>query len=127
MSLRTPMGRVLGLGSAKEGAGHWWSQRVSAAALVLLTLWFVVALLRLDGFEYETLAAWAAAPVNAALLLLLTVVLVYHSMLGVQVVVEDYVHGAAKIVTLVFSTFVHVALGALGALAVLRIAFGGAA
>jgi len=128
MSLRSPVGRVLGLGAAGEGVGHWWALRVSSAALVLLSLWFVFALVRLPDLGYDTVAAWIAAPVNAVLLSLLVGTTVYHSMLGVQEVVEDYVasHGA-KIATKIVLQFIHYLLGALGIFSVLRIAFGSAA
>jgi succinate dehydrogenase / fumarate reductase membrane anchor subunit len=125
MSLRSPVGSALGLGAAKDGVGHWWSQRISSVALVALTLWFVVALLRLGTFEYTALIAWVAEPVTAVLLLLLIGTLIYHSLLGVQVVIEDYVGGAAKVATLLANKFVHVVLGALAIFAVLRIAFAG--
>ena len=128
MSLRSPVGRVLGLGAAKEGASHWWAQRVTSVALLLLGLWFVASLLRMPNFGYEVTVAWIAAPVNAVLLLLLIATLVYHSRLGVQVVVEDYVHHhGLKIATMMLLTFAHVAVAALAIFAVLRIAFGGAA
>lgn len=128
MSLRSPVGRVLGLGSAGEGVGHWWTQRVTSVALVLLGLWFVCALLRMPDLSYMTVTAWMASPFNAVLLSLLIGTMVYHSMLGVQVVVEDYVsHHAAKIVTLLLLNFLHYVLAALGIFAVLRIAFGSVA
>jgi succinate dehydrogenase / fumarate reductase membrane anchor subunit len=128
MSLRSPIGRVLGLGSAKEGVGHWWGQRVSAVALVILTLWFVSALLRLGDLGHATVIAWIAAPMNAVLLSLLVGTSVYHSQLGVQVVVEDYVsHHGAKVATLMLLNFLHIVLAALGVFSVLRIAFGAAA
>jgi succinate dehydrogenase / fumarate reductase, membrane anchor subunit len=127
MSLRSPMSRVLGLGAAKEGSGHWWSQRVSAVALVALTLWFVAALLYLGTFDYSVVLAWARAPLPSLLLVLLVATAVYHSLLGVQVVIEDYVEGGARMVALMLSKFLHIAVGALGVLAVLRIALGGAA
>ena len=128
MSLRSPMGRVLGLGAAKEGVGHWWSQRVTSVALVIFGLWFVSALLRLDDFSYPIVIAWIAKPVNSVLLILLVATAVYHSKLGVQVVVEDYVeHHGGKIVTMLLLNFVHVALGALGIFAILKIAFGAGA
>ncbi|HEX7012986.1 MAG TPA: succinate dehydrogenase, hydrophobic membrane anchor protein [Steroidobacteraceae bacterium] len=126
MSLRSPVARVLGLGSAKEGSSHWWSQRVSAVALAILGLWFVVALLTLPDFSHDTVVDWMAAPLNAVLLMLLVGTLAYHSLLGVQVVVEDYVHhGGLKVATIVLLTFVHFALAAAAIFAVLRVAFGG--
>ena len=128
MSLRSPIGRVLGLGAAKEGVSHWWSQRVTSVALVLLGLWFVASLLRMPTFGHEFVAAWIAMPLNAVLLLLLVGTMIYHSQLGVQVVVEDYVHHhGLKIVTMLLLTFAHVVLAALAIFAVLRIAFGGGA
>jgi succinate dehydrogenase / fumarate reductase membrane anchor subunit len=127
VSLRSPIGRVLGLGAAKEGVSHWWSQRVTSVALVPLGLWFVYALLGMPTFQYEFVVAWIAMPLNAVLLLLLVGTLVYHSQLGVQVVVEDYVHHhGLKIATMMLLTFAHVAVAALAIFAVLRIAFGGA-
>jgi len=127
MSLRSPISRVTGLGAAKEGASHWWSQRVTSVALVILGLWFVASLLRMPNFDHELVAAWIAMPFNAVMLLLLIGTLVYHSQLGVQVVVEDYVHHhGLKIGTMLLLTFVHVALAALALFAVLRLAFGGA-
>jgi succinate dehydrogenase / fumarate reductase, membrane anchor subunit len=128
MSLRSPLGRVLGLGAAKEGVHHWWVQRLSAVALVFLTLWFIVALLGLGQLQYEEVQAWIARPVNSALLVLLVITLMYHSQLGVQVVLEDYVtHEATKLVSLIANQFVHLALGAIAVFAVLRAAFGSAA
>jgi succinate dehydrogenase / fumarate reductase membrane anchor subunit len=127
MSLRSPIGRVLGLGAAKEGVSHWWSQRVTSVALVLLCLWFVASLLRMPTSDYDHVVTWIAEPLNAVLLLLLIGTLVYHSLLGVQVVVEDYVHHhGLKIATMMLLTFAHVAVAAVASFAVLRIAFGGA-
>jgi succinate dehydrogenase / fumarate reductase membrane anchor subunit len=125
MSLRSPVGRVLGLGAAKEGVEHWWMQRVTAVGLVLLTLWFLVSLLRLEDLSYGLVTAWLAKPVNAVLAILLVATAAYHSKLGVQVVVEDYIaNKGIKIGAMVLLNFVHVALAALGIFAVLRIAFG---
>jgi succinate dehydrogenase / fumarate reductase membrane anchor subunit len=125
MSLRSPISRVTGLGTAKEGASHWWSQRVTSVALLPLGLWFVATLLRMPTFSYEFVVTWIAVPLNAVLLLLLIATLVYHSLLGVQVVVEDYVHHhGLKIATMLLLTFAHVAVAALAIFAVLRIAFG---
>lgn len=128
MSLRSPLSRVLGLGSAKDGAHHWWMQRVSSVALTLLSLWFVIALVNLGRLDYDTLAAWLSRPVNASLLALTMIAVAYHSALGVQVVLEDYVsHKAAKVATLIANQFVHFALGAIGVFSILRVAFGSAA
>jgi succinate dehydrogenase / fumarate reductase, membrane anchor subunit len=124
MSLRSPIGRVLGLGAAKEGVSHWWSQRVTSVALVLLCLWFVASLLRIPTSDYDSVVTWIAEPLNTVILLLLIATLVYHSLLGVQVVVEDYVHHhGLKIATMMLLTFAHVAIAALAIFAVLRIAF----
>jgi succinate dehydrogenase / fumarate reductase membrane anchor subunit len=126
MSLRSPLGRVLGLGAAKNGVHHWWVQRVSAVGLVILGLWFVISLLCLGQLDYDTVRTWLASPVNAALLVLLVVTSFYHSQLGVQVVLEDYVK-SGKVIALVASQFVHLALGTVAVIAVLRVAFGSAA
>jgi succinate dehydrogenase / fumarate reductase, membrane anchor subunit len=123
-NLRSPIGRVLGLGAAKEGPAHWWSQRMSAVALVALGLWFAASLLRFDSFGYATVLRWAADPVNAVLLGLTVGAMIYHSMLGLQVVIEDYVDGGLRIVTLIVVNFLHFLIAALGIFAVLRIAFG---
>lgn len=127
MSLRSPLGKVLGLGSAKQGAHHWWMQRVTAVGLALLGVWFTVSLACVGSFEYGAITAWAAHPCNASLLAVTIATLAYHSQLGVQVVIEDYIHGAAKTAMIVLSNFFHVVLGAIGVVSVLRIAFGGAA
>ena len=93
MSLRSPLGRVLGLGSAKEGTGHWRAQRVSAVALIPLTLWFMFSLLGLPALDYATVKLWLSVPLSGFLAVLLIAVLTYHSYLGTIVVIEDYVHG----------------------------------
>lgn len=124
MTLRTPLGRVLGLGSAKEGTEHWWSQRVTAVALVPLTLWFVFSMVFAYDYQYDTLAAWLENPVNAVLTLLLATTLLYHSKLGIQVVVEDYLHGSVKVLLLLVSQFVHIGLAVAAVFAVLKISLG---
>ena len=128
MSLRSPLGRVLGLGSARGGSSHWYAQRVSAVALVLLALWFVVSLASLDGASYEQVTGWLRSPLNSALALLLVIVGAWHAVLGLQVVVEDYVTDkGTRVVVLVAIKFAFVVAAVVGALAVLRIAFGVAA
>ncbi|HEY7378295.1 MAG TPA: succinate dehydrogenase, hydrophobic membrane anchor protein [Steroidobacteraceae bacterium] len=125
MSLRSPLGRVLGLGAAKDGVSHWWTQRLSAVALVPLTLWFLLSLLRLEVGNAEAMRGWLAAPVNTVAALLLVLVWCVHSRLGLQVVVEDYVHRpGTKLVSLVLIDFAHVVAAAIGVLGILKIAFG---
>jgi succinate dehydrogenase / fumarate reductase, membrane anchor subunit len=126
VSLRSPLGIVLGAGSAKHGVRHWWLQRLTSVALVPLTIWFVVSLLALPSFDYATLVAWMSRGTSPLLLILLLLTAAWHSQLGVRVVVEDYVHGAgARTVTLVALGFAHVLLASAGVLAVLRVVLRG--
>ena len=123
MSLTSPLRRVLGLGAAKEGVGHWWAQRVSAVALVVLGLWFAIALVMLGDYTRASVTAWIAAPLNAILLSLTLLTAAYHSQLGVQVVIEDYVHHHwLKVVSLLLLNFLHIVLAAAGVFAVLHVA-----
>lgn len=124
MSLKTPLGAARGLGSAKNGTHHWIMQRITAVALVPLTLWFVFSALALSDAGYAEAAGWLADPLNAVLMLLLIVATFHHLQLGLQVVIEDYIHGeAAKIVALLAVKFAAFALGTAGAFAVLKVAF----
>jgi len=127
VSLRSPLGKVLGVGSAKQGVQHWWLQRLTAVALVPLSIWFVASLLSLGSFDHATVVAWMSGSWTALLLILFVLVAAWHSQLGVRVVVEDYVHGAAaRTVTLVSVLFVHTLIAAAGVFAVLKVAFGAA-
>jgi succinate dehydrogenase / fumarate reductase membrane anchor subunit len=90
--LRSPLGRVRGLGSARSGARHWWMERITALALVPLTLWFICAAIRLTGASRVEVADWLASPWTMALMLALVVATSHHLQLGLQVVIEDYVH-----------------------------------
>jgi len=122
MSLRSPLGKVLGLGTAKDGTSHWWGQRVSASALLILGLWFAWCLATMPGFEHALVVAEIGRPINSILLLLLSVTLAYHSYLGIQVVVEDYVHApGVKVLVLVLSRFAHVLLAVAAVFAILKI------
>jgi succinate dehydrogenase membrane anchor subunit len=124
--MRSPLGRARGLGSAREGVEHWWMQRVTAAALIPLTLWFVVSLIALTGSDYNAFIAWLKAPFVAILMVLLLVALFHHMALGLQVVVEDYVHSdRAKIPTVVAIRLACFALAVTGIFATVRIAFDG--
>ncbi|WP_120495749.1 succinate dehydrogenase, hydrophobic membrane anchor protein [Kiloniella sp. EL199] len=126
MSLRTPLGRARGLGSAKEGSSHWWSQRLTSLALVPLVLWFVFSVALMTGADHVQFLEWVQSPVVAGLLILLISVGLLHSQQGMQVVIEDYVHGeASKVLSLFLSLSVHVVLGLTGILSILMILFRG--
>jgi succinate dehydrogenase / fumarate reductase, membrane anchor subunit len=126
-SLRSPLGSVVGLGSAKDGVHHWWLQRLTSIALVPLTIWFTVSILSLPTLDHVTVISWMAQSWNALLLIVLVLVATYHSQLGVRVVVEDYVHDTGmKTLTLVVLTFAHAFLAVAGVFAILKVAFGGA-
>jgi succinate dehydrogenase / fumarate reductase membrane anchor subunit len=90
--MRSPLGRAVGLGSAKEGVEHWWLQRITAVALVPLSLWFVIAIIRLVGADVDSVRDWVGNPLSAIGLVLLVIATFYHASLGLQVVIEDYVH-----------------------------------
>ena len=125
MSYRTPLARARGLGSAKEGTAHWVVQRLTAVALVPLSLWFVVSILMLMRADYITVVNWMHAPWNAILLVLLVLTVYWHAYLGLQVVVEDYVHVAwMKASVIVLLRVIAVVLTAIGIFVVLRVAFG---
>jgi succinate dehydrogenase / fumarate reductase, membrane anchor subunit len=125
MSLRSPLSRVLGLGSAKDGTAHWWAQRVSAVALVPLTLWFVFSLLTLPDFAYETVRTWLSVPISGFLSVLLVAVLSYHSYLGTIVIIEDYVSSnGMKVLSLMLLRFSYVLAGGAAMFAIFRIVFG---
>lgn len=128
MSYRSPLSRARGLGSAKEGVGHWWMQRITSVALVPLMVWLVVALALLGRTDYASMSAWVAHPVVTVLLIVLIPTLFYHSSLGVRVVVEDYVHTKwleISIITVV--NFINILLAIACMVAVLKIALGAAA
>jgi succinate dehydrogenase / fumarate reductase membrane anchor subunit len=126
MSLRTPLGRVRGLGSAKDGTMHWWMQRVTAVLLAPLSIWFLFCGLPMLGAGYADARVWVAQPLNAFLTLSLVLAVVYHALLGVQVVIEDYFHTRWLEVALLTAIRLIAFLAALAtALAVVRIAVGG--
>ena len=126
MELRSSLSRARGLGSAKEGVGHWWMQRVTAIALVPLGLWFVFAMAALSGVDYAGFQAWAGELGNATLLVVFVIVLFYHAALGMQVVIEDYVSGeATKIITLLAMKFALFLMAVACVLAVARVALSG--
>lgn len=124
MTMRTPISRVRGLGSAKEGTHHWWMQRLTAIALIPLGIWFVISMICLAGADHSAASAWLANPLTAVLMLLLVVATFHHLQLGLQVVIEDYIHGeAAKMVCLIGLKLASFALGVAAVFAVLKVAF----
>jgi len=124
--LRSPLGRAIGLGSAKAGVDHWWAQRVSAVALIVLGLWFAASLVALAGADRAAVNAWLRAPLSAVLTILTLIAVFYHGALGMQVVIEDYVQSEwLKLSSLVALRLICFALAVAGIFAVLRIAFGG--
>jgi succinate dehydrogenase membrane anchor subunit len=128
MKMETPLGRVRGLGSAKAGAHHWWLERLTAIATLLLLVWLAVSLLRLPDLEHRTLVEWLTAPLAAVPMLLLILGMFWHLKLGLQVVVEDYVHSdGPKLASLVLINFVSLFGAGLAIFAVLKIALGAGA
>ena len=123
--MRSPLGRAVGLGSAKEGVEHWWAQRLTAIALVPLSLWFVSAIIGIAGADLETMQNWIGLPLPAILLVLLLIATFYHLSLGLQVVIEDYVHtDLAKLGLVVIVRLLSFGFAVAGVFAVLSIALG---
>ncbi|MEO9336270.1 succinate dehydrogenase, hydrophobic membrane anchor protein [Mesorhizobium sp. SB112] len=122
---RTPLGKVRGLGSAREGTEHFWRQRVTAIANVPLTLFFVGLLVSLHGADFEQTRAVLANPFVALVLILMLFAGLYHMRLGMQMIIEDYVHGGTRIVLLLLNTFFTIAIGVASIFALLKLAFGG--
>ena len=123
--MRSPLGRAIGLGSAKQGVEHWWAQRISALALVPLAVWFVIAIIGLAGADRALFVDWVRHPVQAVLLVLLLIATFYHGALGLQVVIEDYVENE----TLRFGSLIVMRLAAIvfavrGIFAVLKLSLG---
>ena len=126
MGAGTDLGRVRGLGAAKDGVHHWWLQRVTAIANIVLVLWFVFSLVRLPALDYSSVTLWLRQPVAAVPMLLLIASVFWHFRLGVQVMLEDYLHGRQRVIALLALNFYAVAGGVAAAFAVLKIAFAGA-
>ncbi len=125
LNLRSDLGRVRGLGSARGGTHHWWMQRLTAVALIPLSLWFVAAVVGVAGADYAAATAWMRSSWHAALLVALIVALFHHMQLGMQVVFEDYLHVEwVKVAAVAALRFITILLGLMSALAVLKIHLG---
>jgi len=124
--LRTPLSRARGLGSAKQGVHHWWAQRITAVALIPLVAWFAISLIMMSGADYAVVRAWIGSPAVMVLLVLTIVIGLHHGQLGMQVVIEDYVHNdGMKLALIVLMRFIAVFFGLAAIVAILRIGFGG--
>ncbi|MCP4329522.1 MAG: succinate dehydrogenase, hydrophobic membrane anchor protein [Alphaproteobacteria bacterium] len=125
MAFRTPMKTARGLGSAKDGTAHWWAQRLTALALIPLTIWFVASVAALTGADHAVFLQWISSPVVTVLLVLLIVATFHHAQSGIQVVIEDYVHSEPiKISAIIAVKGLAIVLGVASVVAVLRIALG---
>ncbi len=122
----TSIGRVRGLGAAKEGTHHWLLQRFTAVGNLLLLLWLGASLLLLPNLNYQTLVDWIAQPVPATAMALLVVTTFWHARLGMQVMIDDYFHGANRFGAIVALNLIAFAGAAFGLLCVIRLALGGA-
>jgi succinate dehydrogenase / fumarate reductase, membrane anchor subunit len=125
MNLRNPLATAHNHGSAGDGVAHWWAQRFSAILLALLTIWLVYALSAIIGAEHAEAAAWLARPFNTAMALLFVVTSIYHGKLGLQVIIEDYIHHRGTEITLMLAVkIVSIVGGLLAVIAILKVAFG---
>lgn len=123
MSFNTPISKVRGLGSARNGTHHWWMQKIAAVALVPLTIWFVASIVQMTKADYFTVISWLSSPIPAILMLIYIVIAIYHLRLGLQAIVEDYIHGGGMKVGLQFSILFGCTIIAVAAIfSVLKIA-----
>ena len=125
-NMRTPLSRVRGLGSAKSGTDHWWHQRLTALALIPLSVWFAASLVSLSTGTLQEVKAWFSSPVVSGLMILLIGATFYHLKLGIQVVIEDYIHVEwLKIMSLIVVAFGCIILGLGSIMAVIWLWIGG--
>ena len=119
----TELGRVRGLGAAREGTHHWWTQRLTAGSNLALMLWFIFSIARMPGYDYDAVHAWLSSPWAAVPMILLIVWVFWHFRLGLQVVIEDYQADESRVVALVALNFFTVAAAAIAIFAILKVAF----
>jgi len=125
MTMETPLRQARGLGSARRGAHHWWLERLSSVATLLLIVWFVVSLWRLPAYDHATVTQWLAVPLGAVPMILLIATSFWHARMGLIVVIEDYEHGSSRLLFVVLVNFLAILGAALAIFAVLKIAFTG--
>ena len=121
-SFRSPIARALGLGSAKKGSQQWWAERVTALALAPLTLWYLASTIGHTGSDYAVFTAWLRTPFATGCMIMLPIALFHHTALGLQMVIEDYVHSGAKFVAVLAVRLCCYALAVFGIIATLRVA-----
>ena len=126
MGVGTPIGRVRGLGAAKEGTHHWWRQRLTAGGNIALMAWLLLSLARLPSFDYAAAHAWLASPWVAVPMAALVLNVAYHFRLGLQVVIEDYQHNETRVVLMVLLNVYTLAVAGVGVFSILKVAFTGA-
>lgn len=125
MNLQAPLARVRGLGSAKDGTHHFWNQRLTAIALIPLSLWIMISIVSMTAVDYQTITVWMGSPLNAVLVLIFILALYYHALLGVQIVIEDYIHSEwQKIACIILVKFLIIITGLTSILAVLKVFLG---
>ena len=126
MKYRSPLSKAMGSGSAKHGFSHWWLQRVSAIALIPMTLWFVFSMVCLSATGYNEAVAWLSSPFNATIMLLFTLTALFHGQTGLQTVIEDYIHTTWLNLTLLLSVkFASVIMAVVAVISVLKVVLGG--
>ncbi len=123
--MRTPLSRVRGLGAAKKGTEHFWLQRITALANIPLSMFFLASLMAHIGAEHARIVAYLSHPVVCVIMLLLILSAVWHAKLGLQIVIEDYIHGeASKLIAIVLNNFFTLIIGIASTVAILKIALG---
>ncbi|MGE0179777.1 MAG: succinate dehydrogenase, hydrophobic membrane anchor protein [Sphingomonas sp.] len=125
MTIETPLRQARGLGSARSGAHHWWLERLTSLATLVLFIWFALSLFRLPGYDHATVTQWLGSPLAAVPMILLIVTTFWHARLGLIVVIEDYEHGGSRLLLVVLVNFLAILGTALAVFAVLKIAFSG--
>ncbi len=125
MTMETPLRQARGLGSARTGAHHWWLERLTSVATLLLLVWFVVSLWRLPGYDHDTIVQWLGSPLAAVPMVLLILSTFWHARMGLIVVIEDYEHGGSRLLLVTLVNFLAVLGAALAIFAVLKIALAG--